>query len=185
MMSILKKIFLIFSLLFLLLIILIPLRWLFNDNIPKWSIGIIYGNKVELDWTPSNRLKARLDAWIYLFNNWFIEKIIVSWWIWIEWFDEAEIMKTYLVNKWINSDIIIVDNNWYTTRKTWINAKKMFSTTDDIVWISQYYHISRVKLSLIQEGFIDVYWYSPSFFETRDIYSIIREVPAYLKYLFN
>lgn len=169
----------------LLLLIFIPLKWLINDNIPVWSIWIIYWNKVNLDWSISDRLKARLDAGIKLFNNWTLDKIIVSWWIWKEWYDEAIVMKEYLFNNWVSLDYILVDSKWYTTQKTSNNALNLISLNSNVVWISQFYHISRVKLSLWNVWFSNVYWYSPKYFEYRDLYSSIREIPAYFKYLFT
>lgn len=144
---------------------------------------IIYGNKVELDWKPSNRLKARLDWWYELYKNEVIWKIIVSWWIGVEWFDEAEVMKKYLLNKWVENSDVIVDSKGYTTNQTSKNAFNLLGKNISVVWISQWYHIPRVKLSLRKSGFSSVYWFASKYFEPRDIYSIFREWPAYLKYL--
>lgn len=178
-----KRISYVVLIIFLILVTFIPFKWLINDNIPKWTIAIIYGNKVNSDWIPSDRLIARLDAGINLFNQWNINKIIVSWWIWIEWYDEAIVMKDYLLENWISLNYIIVDSEWYTTQKTSNNAINLISLNSNVVWVSQFYHISRVKLSLWKVWFSNVYWYSPKFFEFRDLYSSVREIPAYFKYL--
>lgn len=183
-----KTIILSITWIFLIPFILIVWDGLIQDNISPWSnYGVIYGNKVHLDWTPSDRLQSRLDAGHHLYKSDIIEKIIVSWWIWIEWYDEAVVMKDYLVNKWITQADIIIDSNWYTTQKTSENAWNLLWDKDNIsfIWISQFFHISRVKLSLRKEWFKDVSWYAPRYFELRDIYSLLREFPAYIKYLLN
>jgi len=156
-----------------------------NGEIPEWSTGIIYGNKVELNGEPSERLKARLDAGIFLFKEWKIDTLVVSWGIWVEWYNEAKIMESYLLDNKIDKSKIIVDSNWYTTKKSSDNLNSLISINTSIIWISQYYHISRVKLSLGQAWFTKVYWYAPKFFEVRDIYSVLREIPAYIKYIIN
>lgn len=41
----------------------------FNDNNLKADIAVVLGNKVNTDGTLSERLKARLDESIHLYNN--------------------------------------------------------------------------------------------------------------------
>ncbi len=172
-------------------ILLIIWDGLFDDKISgNKAYGVVYWNKVELNWEPSDRLKARLDTSIELYNDNQIQKIIVSGGIGIEWFDEAIVMKDYLLDNWIPETDIITDNQGYTTDKTWENTFTIISDLEDnlenitIVWISQYFHIPRIKLSLKNNGFNNIYWIAPKYFELRDIYSVFREIPAYLKYKF-
>ena len=186
-----KKIIVIGISLYLILVCLITLDGIKNDEINLWSdmyYWIIYGNKIELNWEPSKRLQARLDTWWDLYNSKTVQKVVVSGWIWKEGFDEAEIMKDYLVGKWVQEADILVDSDGYTTRKTSENAWNMISMREEnpeniwIIGVSQFYHTSRIKLSLRQVWFESVYWYAPKYFESRDLYSILREVPAYIKY---
>jgi vancomycin permeability regulator SanA len=114
-----------------------------------------------------------------------IQKIIVSGGVGVEWFDEAVVMGTYLLSKWIPKDDIVVDSGGYTTRKTSENVFNILKKDITVVGISQWFHIARVKLSLKQVGFETVYWYAPRYFELRDIYSVVRELPAYVKYILN
>lgn len=69
--------------------------------------------------------------------------------------------------------------------KTSENAHELLWKDVTVVWISQWYHVARVKLSLKQVWFESVYGYAPKYFEGRDIYSIMRELPAYFKYILN
>ena len=186
-----KKIIIIFIVLCITPIFLFTIDWLNNNpyELDKKTYIVVYWNKVELNGEPSKRLKARLDTGYSVFSEWW-EKIIVSWGIGIEWFDEADVMKKYLINKGVEERDIIVDSNGYTTRKTsdntWSIITALEEDIDDIsvVWVSQFYHISRVKLSLRQAWFGNVYGLAPKYFEVRDFYSLLREVPAYLKYVF-
>lgn len=165
--------------------LLIGFDGLHNDFIP-WSnnYALIYGNTVHEDGTPSKRLQARLLAWNYLYREWKVEKIIVSWGIGKEGFDEAQIMKKYLQNIGIKEDDIIVDSLWYTTRASSEISCETLPQAYGIVWVSQWFHIARVKLSLNQSWCKKIYGFSPRFFEIRDIYSFFRELPAYIKYTF-
>jgi len=54
-----------------------------------------------------------------------------------------------------------------------------------VMIISQFYHISRTKLAFKNAGFKEVYSAHGRYFELRDLYSLVREVPAYYKYLFS
>lgn len=60
-------------------IIFIWIDWLIDDKIPQdktIKYGLIYWNKVELDWEPSTRLKSRLDTWLELYKKWVVKIII-------------------------------------------------------------------------------------------------------------
>lgn len=98
---------------------------------------------------------------------------------------EAVVMKEYLVDKGISSDVILVDeegNNSYMTAKNtkMIMEQKGFHT---VTVISQFYHITRTRLAFNKVGLEDVYSAHSTSYEARDIYSLIREFPAYYKYL--
>jgi vancomycin permeability regulator SanA len=77
-----------------------------NDELADVDIAVVLGNKVELDGQPSNRLKARLDKSVELYGTGYFKNIIVSGGIGKEGFDEAKVMKEYLVNKGIPPNII-------------------------------------------------------------------------------
>ncbi len=62
--------------------------------------AIVLGNNVNEDGTISERLKARLDKSIELYNNKKILKIIVSGGLGKEGFYEGDKMKEYLVKKY-------------------------------------------------------------------------------------
>jgi uncharacterized SAM-binding protein YcdF (DUF218 family) len=56
---------------------------------------------------------------------------------------------------------------------------------ESVMVITQYFHITRTKLAFNKLGFKNVYAAHAEIFEYRDLYSIIREFPAYYKYTFN
>lgn len=146
------------------------------------NVGVVFGNKVDLNGKPSKRLEARLLASLDLYKRNQIEKILVSGGIGVEGFDEAKVMEAYLASNGIPSIDILVDSNGSNTHNTAINALAMVGQNTSVVAISQRYHLSRAKLSLRNAGFNNVYGFAPDFHEVRDVYSYVREVPAWLKY---
>lgn len=158
-----------------------------NDELAAVDIAVVLGNKVELDGQPSNRLKARLDKSVELYEEGYFKYILVSGGIGIEGFDEAKVMKEYLVNKGIPSELIIEDSNGYNSFMTAENTKAIMKDLNikSVMVITQYFHITRTKLAFNKLGFENVYSAHAEIFEYRDLYSIIREFPAYYKYAFN
>lgn len=110
---------------------------------------------------------------------------IVSGGVGREGFDEAVVMKDYLVKRGVPQDNIIVDSLGLTTAAT---AKNVSAIAKGHHWssvlvISQYFHIPRCRLVLSRAGIESVYAAHAHFFELRDIYSIFREVIGYAAYL--
>lgn len=155
----------------------------------KAEYAVVYWSKVWAWGLPSPRLQARLDTAIDLLDKWYIEKIIVSGGTWNSGYNEAIAMKFYLLFKGVKIPRIIVDENGNTTMKTSqnvydINTKLWKYPNVRVIWVSQFFHLSRVKLSLKKVGFIYVDAVAPDYHEWRDIYALTREVPAYIKYVF-
>lgn len=151
-----------------------------NDHLGQSDVGIVLGSKVEIDGNPSARLKARLDKTISLYRAGYFNAIIVSGGFGKEGFDEAEVMRGYLIQHHIPSTAILMDPKGNTTQATAQNSYRImqehgFKTA---MIITQYFHISRTKLAMTQCDISDVYHAHPDFFEWRDLYSIPREVIA-------
>lgn len=90
-------------------------------------------------------------------------------------------MKEFLMQKGVPDSLIIVDNLGNNTRLTVENTLKMRSKEkfNSIIVVSQYFHVTRTKKLFESKGFENVSSVSPDYFEWRDLYSIIREFPAY------
>ncbi len=156
-----------------------------NDDLEFVDVGVILGNKVELDGQPSKRLQRRLDRAIELYENKYFKYVIVSGGIGKEGFDEARVMKDYLIQAGIPEDRIILDSKGSNTFMTAKNSIEIVEemNLNSVMIISQYYHISRTKLAFNKVGFDKVYSAHARIFEIRDIYSLVREFIAYYKYL--
>lgn len=156
-----------------------------NDEVANVDVAIVLGNKVELDGVPSDRLKARLDKAIELFEDGYFPLILVSGGVGKEGYDEAEIMKDYLQQNDVPSEAILVDSDGYNSFRTAQNTKEIISemNVESVMVISQYFHITRTKLAFRKLGFRHIYSAHADYLEWRDIYSTIREFPAYYKYI--
>lgn len=153
-----------------------------DENI-KSDAGVIFGNKVNKDGSLSTRLIKRLDKGIELYKDSTIKIIIVSGGLGKEGYYEGTKMYEYLVQNGIPKNKIIIDNEGNTTETTAKNVERMGLDIQSITVVSQYYHISRAKLSFKNFGFDKVYGAHANYFEFRDIYSLIREFFGYYKYL--
>ena len=165
--------------------VVISISLLFSDSYQacktKSDWAIVYGNKVYKNNKLSNRLKARLDAALKLYKKKKISKILVSGGIDNN-LDEALIMYNYLIQKGINAKKLKRDSKGFNTSKTSQNAFRDLGRKTSVVAVTQQFHISRSILSLRNAGFNKVCGYFPNYFEYQSIYSILREIPAWIKY---
>jgi len=147
--------------------------------------AVVLGNKVDMNGRPSTRLQLRLDKAQELYEKGLIKKIIVSGGLGIEGFEEAEIMKVYLMKKQIPAENILVDRGGYTTYLTAQNARKLIADAQqNVIVVSHYYHITRTKLAFKQFGFSNVSGVHANLHvEIKEPYAIFREFIAYYYYL--
>lgn len=149
----------------------------------KSKYAIIFGNKVNIDGSLSNRLKARLDKALDLYNDSLVEIFFVSGGLGKEGHYEARVMANYLIANGIPEEIVKIDDFGNTTWLTALNFKNMVPHCQSVIVVTQYYHISRAKLACKKAGICQVSDASPNYFEWRDLYSLFREFFSYYKYL--
>ena len=157
------------------------------DNIARSDVAVVLGNTVNPDGKPSARLQARLDKTIQLYQQGIFKNTIVSGGLGKEGFDEAIVMKQYLVAQGLPSAQIYVDSQGNTT---YLTAKYTAHLMTEHHWqsaiaISQYFHLPRTRLALQRFGVKTVYTAHADFFELRDLYSTVREVFSYCSYLWR
>ena len=156
-----------------------------RDEIGQADVGLVLGSKVEANGLPSERLRARLDKALELRRAGKFQKIIVSGGTGVEGFDEAAVMRDYLVANDVAREDIIVDSGGITTFATAKNALQILQSGNfkSVLVISQFFHIPRCRLALRRFGLAQVYSAHAHFFESRDVYSSFREFFAYISYL--
>jgi vancomycin permeability regulator SanA len=156
-----------------------------TDDIHAADVAIVPGNTVEKDGRPSARLSARLDQTVALYRQGLFPDVIVSGGVGREGFDEAEVMKRYLVEKGVPEDSIHVDSGGATTHLTARNASRMMRENgwQSAMVVSQYFHVPRMRLAMKRSGVAPVFSAHARYFELRDVYSTAREVVGYGAYL--
>ena len=158
-----------------------------HDGIGHADIALVLGSKVELDGVPSPRLRARLDRTVELYHAGYFPVIIASGGMGKEGFDEAVVMRDYLVAHGIPLESVVLDSKGDTTyasaRNTFEIVRRRKITS--VFVVTQYFHIPRARLALKRFGVATVYSAHAHWFEWRDIYSSIRESVGYVHYLFR
>lgn len=156
-----------------------------TDHLQKADVAVVFGNKIELTGQPSARLQARLDRAIEVYKQGFVSQIIVSGGIGVEGFDEAQVMKDYLIAHQIPATQIITDNRGNDTYLTVKNCTNILPAHNlhSVMIISQYFHISRARLAFKQAGITELSNAHAYYFEWRDIYSFGREFIGFYGYL--
>lgn len=151
------------------------------------DIAVVLGSKVNSDGTLSERLEKRIECGLQLYKDKRVSKFFVSGGIGNEGFGEGDKMKEYLVRNGVPDSLIIVDNFGVNTRAT---VRNMLSLRDSLkfttlIVVSQYFHVSRTKMLFRRGHFYDISSVSPSYFELRDFYSIMREFVGYYTQYFS
>ena len=145
------------------------------------DIALVLGNKVNADGTLSERLEQRLTCGISLYRNKRVKHILVSGGLGKEGFYEGDKMKAFLVANGVPDTAIIVDNKGNNTIASVENTLKLKDSLNfnNLIVVSQYYHVSRTKMLFRKRHFTEVSSASPNYFEWRDLYSLTREFFAY------
>ena len=155
-----------------------------HDDLGSADLGIVFGNTVYPDGTPSARLAARLDRALELHRQGLFHLVLVSGATGKEGRDEALAMRDYLLHRGVPSGDVLVDSNGGTTFATAANAHRLMEERGlhSAMVISQYFHVPRAKLALRRSGVEKVYSAHAHYFELRDLYSAPRELIAFLRY---
>ena len=155
----------------------------FTDETKPVKVGIVFGNKVNEDGSLSDRLKARVDKGLELYQNKTVKLLYVSGGLGKEGYKEGDKMAEYLVQHGVPKRAIIIDNKGNTTHETAENFVKDFPREKEVIVITQYFHISRSKLAMKNVGIGTIEGVHANYVEVNDFFSTIREFFGYYKYL--
>lgn len=155
------------------------------DDIQVSDVGIVLGSKILPDETPSDRLRARLDKTADLYRQGMFRHIIVSGGTGKEGFNEAQVMAAYLSERRsVPRSAILLDEQGNTTRATAVNSAAIMQAHGfkSALVVTQFFHVPRSRYALRLVGIDTVHSAHADYFETRDFYSLVREMialPAY------
>lgn len=152
------------------------------------GVAVILGNQVHADGSLSPWLKGRVDKAYELYKSGKVQMIFASGGIGTKedgFSREGDAMKYYLVERGVPDSAIIADNagqNTYLTAKNFLAWNTTHHYTS-VIAVSQYYHITRIKYIFHKLGFANVYSASSDRYTFRDLVGLLREVPAFYKYM--
>ena len=155
-----------------------------NDDLHVADLAVVLGSRVQLDGSPSESLKARLDHAVDLYRQGYFKLVLVSGGRGIEGYEEASVMRDYLAARGVPRDSILVDKDGYNTWRTAQNTVPFLKERHlhSVLIISQYFHMPRCRLAFAKFGIGPVYWSHAPFWALRDFHSVPREVIAYADY---
>lgn len=144
------------------------------------DIAVVLGNTVAADGSPSARLAARLDRAYDCYAATRCREIFVSGGIDPAGHDEAAAMRAYLEARGVPADRIVTDSAGADTWATARHASAYMRTRGytRAMAVTQYFHVPRTRLALHRHGVAEVSAGYPRYAEARDLYSILRELPA-------
>ncbi len=154
-----------------------------QDDGKSADVAVVLGNEVLNDGTLSMRLEQRVNCSLKLYQAMRVKKIIVSGAIGKSGFYEGDKMRDYLIKNGVPDSCVIVDNFGKNTLATAINTLKLKDSLhfENIIVVSQYYHITRIKMLFRKRGFYNLSSASANYFEFNDLFATFREFVAYYK----
>lgn len=178
-----------------LIILIFQLIYITADGLNSYDgnadVAIILGNRVYENGKLSSWLQTHVDKAVELYREGRVKMIYASGGGVVNekngsQYPEGSAMRLYLLKQGIPDSAIVADNegqNTYLTAKDFLqwNDQKKFGSA---IVVSQFYHITRSKYILRKLGFENVYGASADRYFWQDVPGLLREVPAFYKYLF-
>jgi len=107
-----------------------------------YSIGVVYGAKLNKDGTPGVYLKDRLDTALDLYYNQKIDLIVLSGERLNEDFNEIDVMEKYILANGVPIEDTYLDTGGLDTYSTVFRMKNIFQF-DRVIYITQNFHLTR------------------------------------------
>ena len=108
----------------------------------KPDVILVLGAGVRPNGSPSNMLEDRLLTALRLYESGICEKILVSGDHGTEYYDEVNVMKSYLVEKGVPSENVYMDHAGFSTYDSIYRAKEIFGVRCPLI-VTQEYHSFR------------------------------------------
>jgi vancomycin permeability regulator SanA len=155
-----------------------------TDELGPADLAVVLGTKVGEDGRASDRLRARLDRGAELYRQGLVPRIVVSGGRGRSGFEEADVMRGYLVAAGVPADRVVADRSgvdtWASARFVADLAKRTGARR--VLVVSQFFHVPRAKLAMRRAG-LRVGGVHADYYEPRDAWGLARELPAWYLYL--
>ncbi|MBS0297931.1 MAG: YdcF family protein [Proteobacteria bacterium] len=155
-----------------------------HDRLAPADLGVVLGSKVYPSGRPSPSLQARLEKTLELYRAGKFRTVMVSGGTGREGWDEAQVMRAWLVARGVPDTAIVVDSQGVDTLATARNASALMRARGfrSAMIVTQYFHVPRARLAMRKCGVAHLSWAHADLFELRDAFSLPREVVGYSVY---
>lgn len=93
-------------------------------GVKNCDLAVVLGNKIELNGKPSDKLKARLNKALELYQNGTVKNLLMIGAVGKEGFNEAQVMRDYAIKNGVSESNMLVDSQGYNSQQTTLNTKK-------------------------------------------------------------
>lgn len=158
-----------------------------HDERNHSDVAVVMGTGLREDGQASPRLLARIEAGYEVWKEGLAPVIVVSGASYYNGWNEAAVMRDRLVEMGIPLNAIIADSNGNTSYDTARNVSALMRANGwtSATIVSQYFHITRTAYAFKRFGVKEVRHVHAKYFGLRDLWSIVREFPAFYYYLFK
>ena len=155
-----------------------------HDRLGKADVAVVLGAKVDRDGTPSAALRVRLDEAGALYAQGYFPRVIVSGGRGDEGFDEALVMRDYLIRHGVPATAILLDHHGVNTYASAINVTRWMRANHAgrVLLVSQFFHMSRSRLAFERCGAPVVYTAHAPRVDWRDLMGLGRDTAGYYTY---
>lgn len=149
------------------------------------DIAVVFGAQVHPGGAPSQTLAWRVDTACELYQQGFVDRLVMSGAVGDSGYDEAQIMRERAIENGVPASAIVVDSQGVNTEATVTNTMRLVGEKGDqrVLAVSNAYHLPRIKLAYRRHG-VEVF--TVPAVETRRIKETprlwLREVPAFWVY---
>jgi vancomycin permeability regulator SanA len=151
------------------------------------GMGVVFGAQVHADGAPSTSLRDRMDTAVELYDERLVRFLLVSGGVGESGYNEALVMREMAEDAGVPADRIIIDSDGVNTDTTVRHSLAFFGlagdSPSDVMAVSQFYHLPRIKLAFQRAGQDVLTVPAASSAPIKETpYLVLREVPAFWLY---
>lgn len=157
-----------------------------DERVPS-DVAVVMGTGIDKDGRLTPRLEARLKTGAEVWREGLAPVIVTSGAVDRNGHDEAVMMRDALIGMGVPARDVIADSGGATSYDTAKDVSALMRERGwtNVIVVSQYYHISRTRYAFERFGVEHVAGIHAKYFDLRDLWSIVREFPAFYVYVFK
>jgi vancomycin permeability regulator SanA len=151
-----------------------------HDRVFPADAALVPGNEIFVDGRLSPGMRARVRAAYGLYSRRLVGVVIVSGGTGASGANEALAMRDYLLELGLPAKDLIVDPEGADAgaAASFTGRYLERNNLESVIAVSQFFHLPRLVMLLKNEGVPRVGSLHADHFEARDVFSVLREIPA-------